>query len=705
MALLAEPEAPASPAAHYGVVVEPPAKLGDPFTVLVPDFDDLHVFQIRRWEYRGATLPAKDDKCLVVVDDEAEPWVAAWWPAAGDVPVYPGMVSITDFGANVDEATHDTILRTALTAMAGTGGAIYVPPTFPLRLVDDSASFVVDGCELIGLGIHDYGGMNYGSRIFLEGDWETSTKHVFVIKHGGIVGGIGFAYPTESVANSAPAITATGYVLRLEETHPRKGGIARNNYLPGVPFGISNYQGWSEIVSNKIAATKVCIHDEEEFAEHQMNHNQMSLGLWNGAREGAINAYVAQNGICMKLSKTLIPSAVGNTGFGYRDGVCFEGYGQFTNFIGGTFDGCRYPVRVLAGAGPIDATFTGVTLGSLVAGNPAGVRDNYATIESNCVNIGKPASRVNISFVNCQAEGANGDLIIVQNTGGSAAVNLSVEGGQWSSMGRFSHTHTMPVSSVVGAFTGAVTSNDGDKITGGTSGATAFVRKLSGGTLYLDVVLGTFQAGETVTGSKSGATAKVTSIAQAPRYCMIRFTDDQHGNLSVSTQVDMTAYLWGSGVWVLGGGLISVQGCSFNSLRSTTSYCFQVNAADRVVEGANCSEVLAGGVQDTLFAAGVSVACMPSNWSRPPSLSIASTATMTLPGATTELAIVTGTTEITSVKASRPGHRVTLKFNGALTVKDGSNLKLKENFVSTEDDTLTLVCDGVSWYEVARSAN
>lgn len=87
MALLAEPPAPSDPVAHHGTVVDPPAALGDPFTVRVPDFDELHVFQIRRWEARGLTLPAVDDECLVIVDDEAEPWVPVWWPAAGDAPI------------------------------------------------------------------------------------------------------------------------------------------------------------------------------------------------------------------------------------------------------------------------------------------------------------------------------------------------------------------------------------------------------------------------------------------------------------------------------------------------------------------------------------------------------------------------------------------------------------------------------------------
>jgi hypothetical protein len=51
------------------------------------------------------------------------------------------------------------------------------------------------------------------------------------------------------------------------------------------------------------------------------------------------------------------------------------------------------------------------------------------------------------------------------------------------------------------------------------------------------------------------------------------------------------------------------------------------------------------------------------------------------------------------------GANVTLVFADALTVTDGSNLRLNGNFTTSADDTLTLVCDGTNWYEVARSAN
>ena len=82
---------------------------------------------------------------------------------------------------------------------------------------------------------------------------------------------------------------------------------------------------------------------------------------------------------------------------------------------------------------------------------------------------------------------------------------------------------------------------------------------------------------------------------------------------------------------------------------------------------------------------------------------VASAATITLPD--TSVVNVTGTTNITSVTAGRRGRRVTLVFAGALTFTDGSNLRLAGNFVTTADDTITLVSDGTNWVETARSVN
>lgn len=89
----------------------------------------------------------------------------------------------------------------------------------------------------------------------------------------------------------------------------------------------------------------------------------------------------------------------------------------------------------------------------------------------------------------------------------------------------------------------------------------------------------------------------------------------------------------------------------------------------------------------------------------PANVSIASAATIAIPIGQ-RVATVTGTTNITSITATgHSGAVVTLIFSGALTVTDGSNLKLAGDFVTTADDTLTLGCDGTNWFEAGRSAN
>lgn len=80
---------------------------------------------------------------------------------------------------------------------------------------------------------------------------------------------------------------------------------------------------------------------------------------------------------------------------------------------------------------------------------------------------------------------------------------------------------------------------------------------------------------------------------------------------------------------------------------------------------------------------------------------VASTASMTL-GNDGNFFDITGTTTITSITAKPAGTVVWLQFDGALTVTDGSNLKLNGNFSTAAESVLQLVSDGSSWYEVSR---
>lgn len=70
-----------------------------------------------------------------------------------------------------------------------------------------------------------------------------------------------------------------------------------------------------------------------------------------------------------------------------------------------------------------------------------------------------------------------------------------------------------------------------------------------------------------------------------------------------------------------------------------------------------------------------------------------------------KLVSIGGTTTINSITPTNVGHVVTLKFNAAIFVSDLNNLKIAGGMVADADDILTLICDGVNWYEISRSAN
>lgn len=93
-------------------------------------------------------------------------------------------------------------------------------------------------------------------------------------------------------------------------------------------------------------------------------------------------------------------------------------------------------------------------------------------------------------------------------------------------------------------------------------------------------------------------------------------------------------------------------------------------------------------------------------WATSPVASVGNASAVTLPRNGCTTFSVVGATNITSIDpAGWDGQEVTLVFTTAITVTDGSNLKLNGNFVTTADDVLKLVCSGANWYEISRSAN
>lgn len=87
--------------------------------------------------------------------------------------------------------------------------------------------------------------------------------------------------------------------------------------------------------------------------------------------------------------------------------------------------------------------------------------------------------------------------------------------------------------------------------------------------------------------------------------------------------------------------------------------------------------------------------------------SLTSAAALNIPAWLDGMVNVIGTTNVTSITAEEtwPGRTITIIFSAVLTFTDGNNLKLAGNFVTSADDTITLMSLGGNWYEVGRSAN
>jgi hypothetical protein len=72
---------PPEPAAQHGYVTRPPAAVGAPMEVNVPDFSGDHFVEIKRWMPIGEELPLEGSEVLVVKDGRGEAWVVAWTPS------------------------------------------------------------------------------------------------------------------------------------------------------------------------------------------------------------------------------------------------------------------------------------------------------------------------------------------------------------------------------------------------------------------------------------------------------------------------------------------------------------------------------------------------------------------------------------------------------------------------------------------------
>lgn len=67
--------------AWAGIVATDAASLSDMIWVILPDLDENIRIGPCRWQARDqVNLPQRDDDCLVIFDNDHQPWVVAWWP-------------------------------------------------------------------------------------------------------------------------------------------------------------------------------------------------------------------------------------------------------------------------------------------------------------------------------------------------------------------------------------------------------------------------------------------------------------------------------------------------------------------------------------------------------------------------------------------------------------------------------------------------
>lgn len=168
------------------------------------------------------------------------------------------------------------------------------------------------------------------------------------------------------------------------------------------------------------------------------------------------------------------------------------------------------------------------------------------------------------------------------------------------------------------------------------------------------------------------------SNSAANTYSAIKITDSTEiGIRSPTIKSGATNYKWA----------IEESGSTFNTT---------IDATHRIDAGAT----------GTISVGGSSATVRHIPRSTPSKASASDAPVLVLP-VESDVITVTGTSNITSIYSvgSWPNRRVTLIFTGILTFTDGSNLKLAGNFVTSADDTITLVFDGTNWYEQSRSAN
>lgn len=72
---------PESSRIYSGLILDTAFDLDEEVRVTIQDIDNRFVTHGPcKWQPRGDLMPTEDDECVVIFDENGEPWIAVWWP-------------------------------------------------------------------------------------------------------------------------------------------------------------------------------------------------------------------------------------------------------------------------------------------------------------------------------------------------------------------------------------------------------------------------------------------------------------------------------------------------------------------------------------------------------------------------------------------------------------------------------------------------
>lgn len=217
-----------------GIVVKAPTSLVDKVSVVIPSFNDGHVYGPTSWVGRGSLLPRKGARCLVALDEHMNAWILSWEGAGEEsdlvsvLPASPYDGQVVAF-QNAAMAALGIVWRLRYRAASASaykwefdGGSDFYQFTDPAAEVVHTESF--------GTSVAVSGAPTFTTP--LAGDWKVDVAAYGVFITDGfierVVGG---------TATQATSGNVAGVVLGTTAGHVTEGGMTNPGRLLGVASG------------------------------------------------------------------------------------------------------------------------------------------------------------------------------------------------------------------------------------------------------------------------------------------------------------------------------------------------------------------------------------------------------------------------------------------------------------------------------------